>query len=163
MNDGHTSSDRPEARTAERRPAMAPSTLRARGIEATDVTVVDLSQTGIRLATAARLAVGEEISVGLAGVGARRAYVAWQRDADYGCAFEQPLEPREVAQAFTSASVVRLGTPAQVDQATQSGANAALHGLYGAHSAWRLPPDAMLFVAGYLALFGWLAWHFLMR
>ena len=152
-----------EARTAERRPAMAPSTMRARGLIATDVTVVDLSQTGIRIATDAALAVGEEISIGLSGVGTRRAYVAWHRDQDYGCAFEEALGAEEVHHAFTSASVVRLGTPSQVSHAAQAGANAELQGLYGAHSAWRLPFDAILFLAGYGVLLGWLAWRLLLR
>jgi hypothetical protein len=152
---------REEARAAQRRPAMAPSTLRARGLTATDVVVVDLSQTGARIRAEAYLAIGDEISIGLCGVGARRAYVAWQRDGDYGCAFDAPLEPHEVTQAFSSASVVRLGTSAQVKEAVAAGNNADLQTLYGRHSAWRLPWDAVGAVLGYGLLFGWLTYRFL--
>jgi hypothetical protein len=153
---------REDARAAERRPAMAPSTLRARGLTATDVTVVDLSQTGARIRSEAALSVGDEISIGLAGVGARRAYVAWRREGDYGCAFADPLEAQEVARAFSSASVVRLGSPTQVAQAAQAGHNAELQSLYGTHSLWRLPWDAVAAVLGYGILFGWIAYSYML-
>ena len=153
-------SARSDARAAVRRPAMAPSTLRARGITPTDVTVVDLSQTGVRITADALLAVGDEISIGLSGLGSRRAYVAWARGHDYGCAFERPLEAHEVAQAFTVASVVRLGSPAQASQAARLGTNAELEDLYGAHRLWRLPWDAVLVIGAYLALAAWATWHF---
>jgi len=165
MKEGHEpvkGRGRQDARAAERRTAMAPSTLRARGLTATDVTVVDLSQTGARIRTDAALATGDEISIGLSGVGARRAYVAWKRDGDYGCAFELPLEPGEVTQAFSSASVVRLGTPAQVTEAVKAGDNAELQSLYGTHSAWRLPWDAVAAVLGYGLLFSWLAFRYVL-
>lgn len=153
---------RQEGRAAERRPAMAPSTLRARGLTATDVTVVDLSQTGARIRTDAALSIGDEISVGLSGVGAKRAYIAWRRDGDYGCAFETPLEGNEVNQAFASASVVRLGTPAQVKEAVKAGNSAELQSLYGSHGALRLPWDAVVAVLGYGLLFGWLAYRYVL-
>ena len=142
---------------------MAPSTMRVRGLAATDVTVLDLSQTGIRIASDADLAVGEEISIGLSGVGTRRAYVAWRREGRIGCAFVKPLAPPEVAHAFTSASVVRLGTPAQVAQDTGRSGQNELQDLYGTHSLWRLPLDALLALAFYLLLFGWAGYHLLMR
>ena len=129
----------------------------------TDVTVVDLSQTGARITCTAVLAIGDEISIGLSGVGARRAYVAWARGGDYGCAFEEPLEAAEVTRAFTSASVVRLGTPAQASRAAQAGDNAHLQQLYGTHSLWRLPWDAVAAVLGYGLLFGWLAYAYVLR
>lgn len=141
---------------------MAPSTLRARGLSATDVTVIDLSQTGVRLSTNATLTTGEEISIGLPGVGARRAYVAWQREHDYGCVFECPLDAGEAQEAFAGASVVRLGTPAQAQRAALAGDNTELQALYGTHSAWRIPLDAAFALAAYCALFGWLAWRFVL-
>ena len=149
-----------EERAAERRPAMAPSTLRARDRQAADVTVVDLSQTGIRIAAEAGLEVGEEISIGLAGVGARRAYVAWAREGQYGCAFEKPLAPTEVAHAFTSASVVRLGHVAEAAEAPAPKGKAELEELYGRHSLWRMPADAVLAIVGCVALLGWGVWRF---
>lgn len=152
-----------DGRAAERRPAMAPSTMRVQGLAATDVTVLDLSQTGIRIASAADLLVGEEISIGLSGVGTRRAYVAWRRDGLIGCAFVKPLVAAEVAHAFTSASVVRFGNPAQDAEAAGTGGQADLQDLYGAGGVWRLPLDALLVLAFYLLLSGWAAYHLLMR
>lgn len=151
-----------EARTAERRPTMAPSTLRSRDRAATDVTVIDLSQTGIRIATEAELGVGEEISIGLSGVGARRAYVAWRREGEYGCAFDLPLGPKEMTDAFTSVSVIRLGTAEELTAATGTAGKAELIDLYGQHSLWRMPADAMLVVTLYVAALGWAIWHFLL-
>lgn len=141
---------------------MAPSTLRARGLSATDVTVIDLSRTGLRLSTSAALTTGDEISIGLPGVGARRAYVAWQREHHYGCVFECPLEAGEAQEAFAGASVVRLGTPAQAQRAALAGDNAELQALYGTHSAWHIPLDAAIAIGSYCALFAWLAWRFVL-
>lgn len=140
---------------ATRRTTMAPSTMRARGLGATDVTVVDISVTGVRIATSTDLAVGEEVSIGLTGVGARRAYVAWRRDRDYGCAFEVPLKPAEADRAFSSVSVVRLGS---LDMSGGSGPSAALADLHAQHRPWALPIDAVLFGIAYLILFAWLGW-----
>lgn len=140
---------------AVRRATMAPSTMRARGLGATDVTVVDISATGVRIATSTDLAVGEEVSIGLTGVGARRAYVAWRREGEYGCAFEVPLDLAETDRAFSSASVVRLGS---LDVSGRSGPSAALADLHAQHRPWTLPLDAMLFGIAYLMLFAWAGW-----
>jgi len=157
-----TTGETHEARTAARRATMAPSTLRAENVAATDVTVVDLSQTGFRIATAVPLQVGDEISIGLSGVGTRRAYVAWRRDGEYGCAFDQPLEIKEAQDAFTSASVVRLGSAEQVADATRTRDKGDMQELYGSHSLWRMPLDAVLMLTAYLLLGGWLFWRVLL-
>lgn len=146
-----------DTRAAERRVTEAPSTMRARNLAATDVTVLDLSQTGVRIASDAELQTGDEISIGLSGIGTRRAYVAWRRDGQYGCAFAKPLGPGEARDAFTSASVIRLGTPEQLEEATRAGDPGDLQELYGNHSLWCLPADAVLVLAAYLAALGWLA------
>ena len=147
-----------EARGAERRSAMAPSTLRARDLGATDVTVVDLSLSGVRIATEAELAVGEEVSIGLTGIGARRAYVAWRRDGQYGCAFERPLEAAEAGDAFSSVSVVRLGS---LGAPSKDAPSPALADLHSSHRPLWLPLDAVLFGIVYLALFAWGAYRLL--
>lgn len=140
---------------------MAASTLRVRGLTATDVTVLDLSETGVRIATEANLAIGDEISIGLSGVGSRRAYVAWRRDGLIGCAFAKPLAAADVSRAFSNASVVRLGTPADVAQSAGTSSQTDLQHLYGANSLWRLPLDALLVIALYLVLLGWAAFRLL--
>ena len=146
-----------EARKAARREARAASTLRTDGMHATDVTVLDLSETGIRIATLVQLEVGQEISIGLAGVGARSAIVAWMRDGEYGCAFAAKLEPEEVALAFSTASVVPIGFVTRAAPPPKV-PGASLEQLYAAHRTWALPLDAIVAGALFLGLFAAVFW-----
>lgn len=147
-----------EARKAARREAHAASTLRAVGMHATDVSVLDLSETGIRIATSAALEIGQEISIGLAGVGARSAFVAWARDGGYGCAFAAKLEPEEVALAFSTASVVPIGFVSRVKAPLAP--DTGLDHLYAGHRTWALPFDALVATAVFLGLFAAAFWMF---
>lgn len=134
-----------DARRAERRGAMAPSTLRADGAAPLDVIVVDISATGIRIVTAAALEVGQEISIGLAGAGTTRAYVTWARGDEYGCAFAKPLAPDDEARAFGNATPIVLGRAAvPTPPAPAAAALDNLQDLYVQHRVWALPPDAIL-------------------
>jgi hypothetical protein len=130
-----------EARAAERRPAMAPSTLRASGAAPVDVMVIDVSATGVRISTAAQLEVGQEISIGLAGAGSSRAFVAWKRDDQYGCRFERPLEADGAAKAFSRSEVVHLG---RMVSAVEPGGRDPLRELWLHHRWWKMPLDAIL-------------------
>ena len=138
-----------DGRTAERRETMAASTMRAIGTTPIDVVVIDVSATGVRIATSVPLAIGQEISIGLAGAGATRAFVAWRRDDHYGCQFERPLEPDGAARAFSRAKVVHLGP--KPDAKPQNGHD-DLRDLYVRHRPWRLPLDAILVIVMELAL-----------
>jgi hypothetical protein len=140
------------ARAAERRPAMAASTMRAEGTTPIDVLVIDVSSTGIRIATAIELAIGQEISIGLAGAGATRAFVAWKHDGHYGCQFERPLEPDGDARAFSRAPVVHLGR-GEVAQPEHD-----LRELYSRHRPWKLPLDAILVIIGEIGLVAVALW-----
>jgi len=94
---------------AERRQADQPSTLREQGSSVPqDSWVHDVSSTGMRIESRAELAVGDEITVGLAGAGATRAHVVWKRGKEYGCQFEQPLSAEDAARAFLGSPVVAL-------------------------------------------------------
>lgn len=137
------------ARTAERRSTDAPSTMRADNGAPVDVIVIDLSRSGVRIVTDAKLEIGQEISIGLAGAGVTRAYVAWARDGEYGCAFERPMAPEDEAVAFSRAPVQRLGvtTPPQ-----QSSGDDYLRELYRRHRVWALPWDAVLMTLAMLVL-----------
>lgn len=104
--------DRSDQRRAERREANARSTVRRDGIEPFDATVLDVSQTGLRMDCPLDLAIGAEVSVGLAGVGARAATVSWRKGRTYGCAFAEPLDEQEVRDAFTRQTVVQVVFPA---------------------------------------------------
>lgn len=130
-----------EARVAERRSTAAASTMRMDGGEPVDVVVLDISQSGIRIVTAADLAIGQEISIGLAGAGVTRAFVAWRREDHYGCAFELEMTPEDAAIAFSRAPVVRLG---RTYQDVPVGDQDYLREMYRKHRVWALPPDVIV-------------------
>ncbi len=98
-----------DTRRAERRQADQPSTLRGNGSsEPQDSWVHDVSSTGMRIECRAELAIGEEITVGLAGAGATRAHVVWRNGNEYGCQFDKPLSAEDATHAFQGSPVVRL-------------------------------------------------------
>ena len=143
------------ARTAERRSTDAPSTMRADNGAPVDVIVIDLSRSGVRIVTDAKLEIGQEISIGLAGAGVTRAYVAWARDGEYGCAFERPIGPEDEARAFSQAPVKRLGrATAEHKDGNKDGESGDdyLRDLYRQHRIWAVPWDAVAMAAAMAAL-----------
>jgi hypothetical protein len=142
-------------RRAERRSTRAPSTLRTDGMRPIDVTVVDVSTTGLGVETDEDLRISDEISIGLPGVGTRRAFIAWRRDNRYGCAFYSPLEEADMARAFLGANLVPLGTPQQALVAAPSVTRAP----DVEHNHWALPLDAILVTLAYLGAAGFGIWH----
>jgi hypothetical protein len=143
------------ARAAERRPTDAPSTMRADNGGPIDVVVLDISRSGVRIETDAELEVGQGITIGLAGAGVTRAYVAWAQGSEYGCAFERPIAPEDEARAFSRAPVKRLGRAAQP---RQSDGEDYLRELYRRHRIWALPWDAVLMTIAMLAIV-WAVFH----
>ena len=138
-----------EARAAERRSAEAPSTMRTDGRDPIDVIVLDISRSGVRIVSDAVLSIGQEITIGLAGAGVTRAYVAWARDGEYGCAFERPIPPEDEAVAFSHAPVKRLGrAPVQPSDAGDE----YLRDLYVRHRIWAIPWDAVMMALAMLVL-----------
>jgi len=144
-------------RRAERRATRAPSTLRTDGMRPIDVTVVDVSTTGLGVETHEELNISDEISIGLPGVGTRRAFIAWRRDNRYGCAFYSPLDEDDMARAFLGANLVALGAQQIVHVAKPSVTRAPDI----EHSHWYMPLDAILVTIGYLAAGSYAVWHFL--
>lgn len=144
------------ARRAERRTTKAPSTMRTDAGEPRDVIVLDLSRSGVRILTDAELAIGQEISIGLAGAGVTHAYVTWRRGDEYGCAFERPIPPEDEARAFSLAPVKRLGRP-MIER--KDGGEDYLRELYRRHRIWALPWDAIVMIA-LIAAGLWAVIHF---
>ena len=136
---------------------MTPSTVRAKGAAPIDVIVIDVSATGVRIETTADLDVGQEISIGLAGAGTTRAFVAWKRAGHYGCQFEMALEPEGAAQAFSRAQVIHLGA-APVPTLPDTRGSDDLRDLYLHYHPWRLPLDAVLVLIVEVGLFGAALW-----
>lgn len=137
---------RNEARRAERRKANAASTLRAGDSSPHDVMVLDLSATGLRIATSADLAIGQEISIGLSGAGTTRAFVAWRRESEYGCAFASPLSPEDETRAFSNSRPIELGRAPAIAAPRDAD---SLTDLFRQHRHWVLPADAILAILAY--------------
>lgn len=81
-----------ERRDADRAGLGRASTLRQDDtLNPFDVTIDDLSCGGCRLSGGASLAVGDEVSIGLPGIGGSIAHVIWVQGDSSGVSFTQPL------------------------------------------------------------------------
>lgn len=87
-------------RSAERYPVMLDGTLRNLRAEPQDVVIDDLSATGFRTTAALNVAIGDDITLGVFGVGLRAARVLRESNGAYGCQFLVPLNQRELASAL---------------------------------------------------------------
>jgi hypothetical protein len=132
-----------EARGAERRPTEAASTIRTDGSGPIDVAVLDVSATGVRFTADADLTIGQEISLGLAGAGITRAFVARRNGNQYGCTFDAPIGEEATARAFSNAPVIHLGRRGQPAEPGE----ADLRELYRQHRFWQIPADALFATA----------------
>lgn len=122
--------------------------MRADGGAPVDVVVLDISRSGVRIATASELEIGQEITIGLAGAGVTRAFVAWASKGEYGCAFERPIPVEEEALAFSHAAVKRLGVPALPSGDGED----YLRELYRRHRVWAVPWDAVVMTLAMLVM-----------
>lgn len=85
-------------RTSERQAIGRPSTLRGSDGKPVDVQIENLSATGCRLSVALSLHVGDEVMIGLPGVGMRPADVIWTEAGQAGLAFSSPISLLEVEE-----------------------------------------------------------------
>jgi len=100
-------------RQAERSRLMLDASLGASGAgEAIDVVVHDISAHGFLAQTAARLPVGSEVWLELAGVGRVSAKVRWRGSSTIGCEFETPIASDALAAAVSESKVIWPNFPA---------------------------------------------------
>lgn len=90
----------PNARAAERYSVSIDGTLRNARAEPQDVVIDDLSATGFRINSGLNVAVDDEITLGVFGVGLRAARVLRACDNGFGCQFVVPLNQSELASAL---------------------------------------------------------------
>lgn len=98
---------------ADRLSVELDATLRDAQARPIAVEIEDISTTGFLMQTSTVLAVDEEITIGIAGLGMRPARVVRQQDAYYGCLFLEPVAqaaidllqfgPQETVTQFTAA------------------------------------------------------------
>lgn len=103
-------------RRADREAIDVAGTLRPAPGRPIDVIVEDLSATGFRMRTQARLDLQEQVTIGIPGIGQRRAHVVRRTADGFGCEFVEALDPRLVSTAATAQSVVDGGFGGQIDE-----------------------------------------------
>lgn len=136
-------------RTEDRVPVARPSTLRGPNGDPGDVLIEDLSTTGCRLATATDHAIGDEVMIGLAGVGIRQAQVVWAEEGHIGCAFDEPLSLNDIQKTRFAETVAegRFGNlPTAAEEDAEDGAQGS-----------DFSPRMRLAIIGSLAVASWLA------
>ena len=85
-----------------------------------DVTVHNISATGMLIECRVSLAVGETLAIDLPGAEATRAKIVWTSDRLHGCQFIKP-----VSKAVLSAAQLRSAVGQEVDTSGHRGAEAA--------------------------------------
>jgi hypothetical protein len=103
-----------EAERDLRFPVEVSATIRNPASVPLDATVLDISASGLRASIAEELAVGEPITVGIAGIGMVAARIARRDGHIYGCAFAEPITAAQVAAASAAAETVLAGRFAQL-------------------------------------------------
>lgn len=141
-----------DIRAAERYPVVLDGTLRNARAEPQDVVIDDLSATGFRTTTASNVTVGEDITLGVFGVGLRAARVLRETDTGYGCQFLVPLTADELATALSGLTPpepvrldVGLRTAADPDGAEQD-----------IGEPWSLSPRGRVLAIATIAIVPWL-------
>ncbi|MFT4025253.1 MAG: PilZ domain-containing protein [Novosphingobium sp.] len=76
-----------------------------------DVVVENLSVTGISISAIPGLIAGDEITLDIPGLGARRTLVVHVTDGYYGCEFIRPLTDAELSRALNPRSAVVIAFP----------------------------------------------------
>lgn len=92
-------------RTSSRQRVGESTTLRVDG-HAFDITVIDLSYQGFGAASNIDVPAGTPVRLGIPGIGAFNAKIAWSRDGLLGGYFDTPLTSNQIMNAFDSQVVV---------------------------------------------------------
>jgi hypothetical protein len=90
-----------EQRQTRRRAVNFAAFLESEGVSSHPVNVLDVSERGFRIVTAAEVDQGSSMLVKLPGLEAVRATVMWAKDGQLGCSFEEELHPASI-QALTA-------------------------------------------------------------
>lgn len=99
-------------RGSERFIASLDATLRDRVTRPHDVMIEDLSLTGFRLSGGPKLNIGEQASIGFAGIGVQQVRVIRQDGNTYGCEFITPITQEKLSAALTAEPVSSIAFPA---------------------------------------------------
>ena len=85
-----------EQRQTRRRAVNFAAILESEGVSSHPVNVLDISEQGFRIVTAAEVGQGSSMLIKLPGLEAVRATVMWAKDGQIGCSFEEELHPANI-------------------------------------------------------------------
>ena len=85
-----------EQRQTRRRAVNFAAILESEGVSSQPVNVLDISEQGFRIVTAAQVGQGSSMLIKLPGMEAVRATVVWAKDGQLGCSFEDELHPANI-------------------------------------------------------------------
>jgi PilZ domain len=98
-----------DRRHSERRSVDSESVIKiGAAIEGCKVDVLDISRSGCGFVSDQKLAVGDEVRLGLDGAGTVRGWIISACDGRYGIEFEKSLATDDMINAFTGAKVITL-------------------------------------------------------
>ncbi len=90
-------------RKSSRIPVQSVGAIRKPGGSSVKVQILDLSTHGFRVETHLHLSIGASVWVRLPGLESKPAKVVWQRQAQHGCAFDEPLHTAVLAMIVQQA------------------------------------------------------------
>src|SRR5262249_15740005 len=103
-----------DARHGERHPVAIEATLRDADAAPFDAAIEDLSVSGFRVSVPAHLSIGDEIGIGVSGIGVRRARVVRSDGTVHGCEFLVPLSNAELTTALDAPAAELIPWPGNV-------------------------------------------------
>lgn len=80
------------------------------------VLILNLSESGVLIETAAVLTVGESLELELPEAGTVVARVVWQRGREFGCEFDRPVPKGAVSAALLRSPPARQAVPAKLEE-----------------------------------------------
>jgi hypothetical protein len=85
-----------EQRQTRRRAVNFAAILESEGVSAHPASVLDISEQGFRIVTAAEVGQGTSMLIKLPGLEAVRATVVWSKEGQIGCSFDEELHPASI-------------------------------------------------------------------
>lgn len=136
-------------RGAARHGVALEATLRDNDRRPHDVVVEQLSKTGFLIPAMAQLAPGEQVTIGIPGIGMCHARVVREAEAGFGCEFLHPLSEDELAEAM----VTKPAEPIPLSLFRFSSIEAPGAGLIDDRWPWRVRVWSLI---GLAVVFWWL-------
>lgn len=138
-------------RGAARHEVALEATLRDNDRRPHDVVVEELSKTGFLVPAVAQLSPGEQVTIGISGIGMCHARVVREAEGGFGCEFLHPLSEDELAEAIVTKPAEPVPLPLPLPRLSYSEASDAE--VIDDRWPWRVRVWSLI---GLAAVFWWL-------